>query len=116
MVTGECPVDLHVMDRVMDRLAGQGEPQAQEVDPQQHREWVRGTAVGPGMRVRGAEGIPWHHRQHLLQELMLGRPLGPALEPRRQARSAHPFTNPHLPPPPLHYAGSPWKTTNKAIW
>ena len=50
---GECPVHFDIMQRVLDPLVGQGEPLLQEVDPQQHQDWVRGPAGEPGRRVRG---------------------------------------------------------------
>ena len=105
---GECPVDLDVMQRVLDRLVGQREPLLQEVDPQQHQDRVRGMAGEPGRCVRRDQGIPRHHRQHLLQKHLLDRPLGPALESRHQAQLVHAFMIPHHTHPPLPYADNPY--------
>ena len=105
---GEGPVDLEVMQRVLDRLVGQREPLLQEVDPQQHQDRVRGMAGEPGRCVRRDQGIPRHHRQHLLQKHLLDRPLGPALESRHQAQLVHAFMIPHHTHPPLPYADNPY--------
>jgi len=82
----------------------------QEVDTWHHQDRGRGATVPPGRRVRrnpGDERVPRDHRQHLLQELLLGRPLGGSFETVREIQLVHATIIPATALAPLAFAVTP---------
>ena len=104
------PVDRDVVQRFLGGLVGEREPVLQEVDPQQHEDWVRRASRSPcrgeGDNL-GDKGVPRDDGEHLLEEGLPARALGGSFETVREAQLVHAIMISGQASAPLPYAVNP---------